>query len=390
MKRSFSFSEQPVLFLLQNFPSLLPGIEKVVSIYYDKEYEQLHAKEICKEKNNYLLEEIPVSDTEGKLQKLRTDSAPYLWMQQEDVPFEISSKERVQLSIFNELNNNILLLKLINEIDDCYDLFFIYFNQNLSNFGMVNSTRSLTTENKAIIGHILKNAIETYHKNLQDDRELFITLGENNQAVINELGQTRKELAITREKNKDGITHLCKSYLTDLSREHGCNFLFSDLAIEKLRGYDGDLDLLKPIIQKALQYSQTMQLDGNVKDVLISDYHLIFSSNQSIKNAKILPVSEQISDIPARYNKTFLFLNKLENAAQTVKSKNLLLTSVNVGNEFPSPITPSAITDALKNHQSKIIFLFKELPHRWQIIRSEFRPMQNILNPRQERQKRTG
>jgi hypothetical protein len=331
-----------------------------------------------------------VDDTEGKLQKFRKDSAPFSWMQSEDIPFEIQTKERVQLSIFNELNNNILLLKILNEFDGHHDLFFIYFNQNPGNFGIVSSKRSLTTENKSIIGHLLKNALETYLKNFKEDRELFISLSENNQAVIHELSQSRKELAITKEKSKDGITHLCKSYLVDLSREYGYTFLFSDEAIKKLRDYDGELGLLRIIIEKASQYAQTMQINGNVQDVIISDYHLIFSSNPHKKNLEILPASEQTSNIPVRYNRTFLFLNKLEDAAQAVKSKNILLTSVNVGNEFPSPITPSAITDALKNHQSKILYLFKELPHRWQIIRSEFRPVQNILNPKTDRQKRTG
>jgi hypothetical protein len=390
MKRSFSFSEKPILFILQRFPSLLPGIEKVVSIYYDKEYERLNAYAILKVKDDYVLEETKVNDTEGKLQKFRRDSAPYLWMQPEDIPFEIKSEERVQLSIFNELNNNILLLKILNEFDGCHDLYFIYFNQNLSNFGIVNSKRSLTTENKSIIGHLLRNSIESYLKDFKEDRELFISLNENNQTVINELTQSRKELTITREKNRDGIIHLCKSYLVDLSRENGHNFLFSDEAIKKLREYDGELGLLRIILDKSVRYAQTMLINGNIQDILISDYHLIFDSAKHKRNVEILPLSEQTSDIPARYNKTFLFLNKLENAAQTVKSKNLLLTSVNVGNEFPSPITPSAITDALKNHQSKILYLFKELPTRWQIIRCEFRPVQNILNPKQERQKRTG
>jgi len=70
----------------------------------------------------------------------------------------------------------------------------------------------------------------------------------------------------------------------------------------------------------------------------------------------------------------------MENAALNVKSKNKMLTSSNLGNEFPTPITPPAISDALKKHRTKILFLFKEYPHRWEIIRSEFRPIQNILN----------
>ena len=181
---------------------MLPGIEKVVSIYYDTEYERLNAYAIRKEKDEYLLEETKVEDTDRKLQKFRTDSASFLWMQPEDIPFEISTKERVQLSIFNELNNNILLIRILNEFDGCHDLFFLYFNQNLSNFGIVNSKRTLTTENKAIIGHLLKTHLKITLKNFKEDREIFISLNENNQTIINELSQSRKELAMTREKIK--------------------------------------------------------------------------------------------------------------------------------------------------------------------------------------------
>jgi hypothetical protein len=390
MKRSFSFSEKPVLSILQRFPLLLPGIERVVSIYYDKESDRLNVHSIRKDKAEYFLEESNVNDSEELLQKFRKDSASYVWMQIEDIPFEIISKEKVQLSIFNELNNNILLIRLLNDFDNLHDLFFIYFNYNLSNFGIVNSKKTLSTENKTIIGHLLRNALDTYLANFKEDRELFISLNENNQAIIDDLSRSKHELAIMKEKYKDGIIHLCKSYLVDLSRYHGNNFLFSNEAIGKLREFDGDMDKLKIILDKAAHYAQTTHINGNLQNILISDHHLIFNLNPNKKNIQILPESEQTSDIPARYNRTFSFLNKLENAAQTVKSKNLLLTSANVGNEFPSPIKPSAITDALKNHQSKIIYLFKELPHHWLIIRTEFRPVQNILNPKPERQKRTG
>ena len=95
MKRSFSFSEKPILFLLQRFPSLLPGIEKVVSIYYDTEYERLVSHTIRNEKYDYFLDETKVNDPDGNLQKFRKDSAPWLWMQPEDVPFEIKSHEKM-------------------------------------------------------------------------------------------------------------------------------------------------------------------------------------------------------------------------------------------------------------------------------------------------------
>jgi len=60
-----------------------------------------------------------------------------------------------------------------------------------------------------------------------EDRELFIILSENNQSVIQELTKTKRELALMREKSKEGILHLCKSYLEYLSSEYGYGFIFS-------------------------------------------------------------------------------------------------------------------------------------------------------------------
>ena len=390
MKRSFSFSEKPVLFVLHKFPLLLPGINKVVALYYDKDLERLNSYTLLKVKEEYSIEESEVNDPGESLNNLRKLSVPYSWIQIEDIPFEVSSKYDVQLTIFNELNNNILLLRIKNEYDELNDLFFIYFSTSLNNFGIVDNKKIISTENKVIIGHLLKNSIDAFLSNLTEDRELFIILSENNQSVIQELTKTKRELALTREKSKEGIIHLCKSYLEYLSSEYGYGFIFSDEAMRKLRDYDGDPGLLRNILNNAANYAHSTHLNGNWKEIIIHDYHMIINDVQNKKPAEFIPATGQDSDIPVRYNKTFLFLNKLETAAQTVKSKNLLLTSVNVGHEFPSPITPAAITDALKNHRSKILNLFKLLPNRWHVIRTEFRPVQNILNPKIERQKRTG
>src|ERR1035438_4448548 len=179
MKRSFSFTEKPVLFILKSIPSLLPGIEKTVAIHYSHETKQVLSHCIRFENAGYLMEELSLEDTSAIIKKLRTESSPYTWLMTEDIPFEIKSKERKQLNIFNELNNNILLIRIPNGQDQLNDLFFIYFNQNLSNFGTVSNTKSLSTENKTIIGHILRNTILTNYSILQEDKELFAELHAN-------------------------------------------------------------------------------------------------------------------------------------------------------------------------------------------------------------------
>jgi hypothetical protein len=380
MKRSFSFTEKPVLFILKSIPSLLPGIEKAVAIYYSQESNKLLSHSIKFENAGYLLEELSLEDTTAIMKKLRSDSSPYSWLMTEDVPFEITSKQKKQLNIFNELNNNILLIRITNDYDRLSDLFFIYFNQNLSNFGTVNNSKSISTENKTIIAHLIRNTIQTMHATLRDDKELFAELHANTKSLLKEIDSLKQELESTRTRYNDGVIRLCQNWLLEISQKHDRIYRLSESAMEKLRHFQGDYNDLKDILEKAAHFAESFALDSSDRDILIADFHIILPAVPVKKVTEI--VSENTADVPVKYSKTLVLLDKLENAALHVKSKNKLLTSANLGNEFPTPISPPAITDALKKHRAKIMFLFKEYPHRWEIIRAEFRPIQNILNTR--------
>jgi hypothetical protein len=384
MKRVFSFSEKPVHFILQLLPSLLPGIDKIIVVYFSNDTEELSSEMIRKEGGEYTRESFLVSDSLSVFSRLRSETSPYSWLRKEDLPFEVNIKEKVQLEIFNELNNSILLIRILNTSDNGNDLIFIYFNQDLSNFGTLGPNKILTTDNKTIIGHLLRNSILTSLAQTRSDKDLFASLNDNTRAIIRERNFLRRELELTSEKYKEGINRLSSSYLEELYKVNGIVYRFSEGAVKKIREFTGNLDSLKPIILQAARYAETMNLEGTSGDVLISDFHIVFEEKKVIQQQE--PVSEPVGDVPVKYNKTFLLLDKLENAARTVKSKNLLLTGANIGQEFPTPVSPPAITDALKKHRQKILFLFREFPDRWRIIRSEFRPVQNILNAKPYRE----
>ena len=378
MKRVFSFSEKPVLFILQLIPSLLPGIEKVIAVFYSPDVAGISSVQLKKENGEYVQESFQVSDSASIFIRLRSDNAPYAWLRKEDLPFEIKLKEKVQLEIFNELNNSILSIRVPNAFDNKNDLFFIHFNQDLSNFGTISPNKILSTDNKTIIGHILRHSILAFIQNNSSDKELFVTLSENVRILIRERNSLRDELDITREKYREGLIRLSNSYLADLFKSNGVIYRLSDTATKKIREYSGDIGNLKPVIAQAARYAETMNLEGTIGDVLIADFHIVMDEKKEPRHKESVAVP--VGDVPVKYNKTFLLLDKLENAARHVKSKNMLLTGANIGHEFPAPVTPPAITDALKKHRQKILFLFREYPDRWGIIRTEFRPVQNILN----------
>jgi hypothetical protein len=385
MNRSFSFSEKPVLFILKVLPTILPGIEKVISVFWDHEKQNTESFVLKNEDGEFSTEPMIVADINSIIKRYRLETAPYTWLRLEDLPFDVKQKEKVQLNIFNELNNNILLVRIKNPFDGNNDLYFFYFSKDMRNFGTVSSDKILSTDNKTIIAHLVRNTIIAQFTTLSEDRELFATHLENTRQILHETNQLRKSVNVLSDRLKDGILQLCYTYLNEISAVHPWKFQLSQSAVNKLKEYQGSLNNLKPILEKAAGFAATMVQDKDRETVLISDYHIYFSAEAEQKTPE--PDSEHVGEVPARYNKTLALLDKLENAARQLKSQNKVLTSQNIGNELSKPITPPAISDALKKHSSKIQYLLKEYPNRWIVIRNEFRPVQNILNARHRSEK---
>jgi hypothetical protein len=386
MKGSFSFTEKPILYIMRNFPSLLPGIEKVVAIYYSEGSHLIEAHTLTKELVEYRSDELIIESPAPKLLKLRQDSSPYSWIRKEDVPFEITIKDKVQLNIFNELNNNILLIRIFNPADNLHDLLFVYFKEDLSNFGISANAKSLTTENKTIIAHLVRNTVMTLLLNLQHDRERFESLRDNMHSLAVEIERLKTDLDNARGKSLESLRQMCLSSLAEISRKHQVNFRMTESAVKKLAEFSGNYPEFNSMLERAASFALSLHIDNSTRDITISDFHMILDVPVQ-KPKEIIPVKPD--EVPVKYSKTLVLLDKLENAAVQLKTKNKLLTSANLCNEFTTPITPPAISDALKKHRMKIIYLFKEFPERWTTIRSEFRPVQNVLNFKPDLNQRT-
>jgi hypothetical protein len=60
--------------------------------------------------------------------------------------------------------------------------------------------------------------------------------------------------------------------------------------------------------------------------------------------------------------------------------REMPLTGLNVGSACSTPISAPAISDALKKHRNKILTLLGLYPDRWNLIRSEFKPLINVIS----------
>ncbi|NTW34107.1 MAG: hypothetical protein HGB12_16065 [Bacteroidetes bacterium] len=374
----FSFIENYILNVLDKAHSMLPGIEKIIAIYFNPETNSIKAK--CAVEDNEegkTIEELSIEDSDGIIDKLRIKNSYFNWYQRDETPFEVKQKKKqVQMSVFNELDNIVLCLGYFNEHDKKNDLLFFYFNKDRSNFGVSESDKFLTPTNKKIIGFMLYNSIKTIVESANKDIVILKTYNESTKSLVKRYSQTKEELLKARNSYGLSLIDLCKMYLKELgNKETRYNYIFSEDALNRIKAFQGDITELKNIIQKAVDYVSNLYFDSNEQDIYISEDYLNFET--LCGGIAVKPQETQLFD---KYSKTINLLEKLEKAARNVVAQSMNLTSANVGNACSTPISAPAISDAVKKHKNKIIFLLNKYPDRWKLIRSDFRPVKNVLS----------
>jgi hypothetical protein len=373
---NYSFIRNPAEGLHELVIQILPGIEKIISVHGD---DSGKSSGLLSERENksYNTRRLDLTKIEPLLTRFRNEQNPFDWYSRQNLPFEIDKKTgQPTIDIFSELQNVVLLIRLPEPGIQKNILLFIYLNENPSNFGISNSINPLTTDNKSIIAYLLRNSLITFMENERRNKKTLLESNARTRQIIDQAREQKKESIRIQDSYGLSLVELCQQYLSEYSKKTGRQIYFSPEAIEKIKGYKGELKTLEEIIEKTVSFAVSLnfELSG---DIEISDWHLQF--NLAEKQPPAGPAVTAATTSEDRYGKTILLLDKLESAALKVKTQQLKMTGTNVGRACPVPISAPAITDALQNHQKKINTLIQRNPEKWQTIRGEFKPVINIL-----------
>ncbi|NQV01423.1 MAG: hypothetical protein HQ542_02170 [Bacteroidia bacterium] len=361
--------------ILSLIPELVPGIEQVVLVHSQQDREELSGYLLKKDDTIYKTDQIRLETGSSFFLELSTTNQPYRWFPKDQVPFEIITKGKVQLTIFSELKNSVLLINYSINGSNWTDLFFIYFNENLSNFLLDKVSEPFSVQHKNMVGFLLSHSIQTLFQVIESQDQLTTTFNDQIRLVVKERDQLREELEMHSVKERQNILKLAQYYLTHIAERVGQRATLTDSAIIKLKNFTGELFQLEEIIGNALEFAGALSSPVGSSPLLLADYHIRFPDPVQQK------ISEEVIDgLSQRMIKTHLLLDRLEHAASGIKHRKDTLTSANVGKEFPTPISAPAITDALRKHKKRIVQLFDQYPDKWEIIRHEFRPIQNLMN----------
>ncbi len=371
---NYSFTYHPIEKLHDTIPEIIPGIEKIVTVHYDSSRKLILGILTEKENKGYSTKHLNIETILPTLQRYMEEKNRYDWYARGNLPFEIDIKDKnPKITIFSELQNIVLLVRIPDETNTFNDLVFLYLNENPSNFGVTNSINPLTTDNKSIIAFLMHNTLRTIVTSQRNDRKALATNNSRTRHVIDRAESLRFEMQRTNENYGLSLVKLCQQHLKNLSDKYRRKYTLSAAALDKIKTYKGDLKDLEKIIEESVSYINGLYLD-NTEDIEVLEWHMQF--DQSVQQVKNQEIPEMHYD---KYAKAASVLDKLENAALVAISQQMKLTGTNVGKSCPVPISAPAISDILYNHKSKINNLLKLYPDKWETIRNNFRPLKNVM-----------
>jgi hypothetical protein len=210
---------------------------------------------------------------------------------------------------------------------------------------------------------------------MRRDAEQFDLVSLSKSHLHEEIELLRSEKKELQKKYGASLINLCKSYFDDFSKERAYHFVLHTSAEEKIAAFTGDISLLKPAIEKTAFVAMTTSI-GSGNEIIIHDYQINIEE-PLVEAAK----QEYIKVVERGSTMAINILDELEKAAERLNMKKLPLTGINMGNEL-NGVTHASITLKLAKYIDNIAKVLYLYPQKWQLIRNDFKPLQNALDKR--------
>ncbi len=364
--------------MAREWNNFLPGIDTIIFIAGDGKYSDWNAAEWIRKGNSYNKRELVLSEEmSDKLIKIRKFKSDFQWITKQQIPFYIKNVEQNigQLSIFNEEKYLILVIRVKTEGQVLPDIFYLFFRNDKSNFGINHDSTPIDTSQKSIIGMMAANfAKVTYDnlfKSLYNTEYIKKKVADLLKFSRNNLNNSQN-IALSEWK-KDWAEDVLKG----LGERDDVNYVYNKDAVKLLTENSYSYNTIKQAIEEAAKLARLLSPIDRTENITVEGFHIKFTDVTHSVNGELSHSDEKA--LITRMDKAYLLLDKLENAAQKLLKESIQPSSERVGKAMEQPITAPAIRDALKKHQSRVLQLLKRYPDRWLYIRSQFRPVTNLF-----------
>lgn len=363
-------SYHPALLALQSLYDQFPGALTFYLYCMDDGIKALHNN--GKNKSDFIPQSIETADDRPAIQRFRKMKKEVYWGDLDDLPVRIdqikkSGKTIKQLSIQDEIEQNILIIRVPSLKDDASDVFVIQFSKTFSNFYIASGRNSLSPELKQSLGKTIRGQLiwiyQLYNSQSENVRRIQKAYLRNTDELISLKEQLKNESAAAKQLLEKYVNGLIQSQGQQLN----CMVEVEANFIEHIKRSKIPIENLEEKISSAMRTAYDLSINPN---------HIQLTKNLIESSEEEYAPAYKRSTKMLELDKTKSLLSKYETAARQIENNGIRINGKNLAEALN--ISGPAITDAIKKHRHKIQRLLEKYPQEWPLISDYIRPIREI------------
>lgn len=365
---TYSFIQHPLERIINHVDSTFRGVNEAMIIYCN-----FHKEITWSSFEDGEIEPLSTREKLTFIQKFRKNKSEYEWISEttiDNLQSGPSKKKKLkQLSFTDELDNNFLCLKFLSPIDHLYDCLILKI-ETTSVFGMSKQGSHLSVQEKNIIGKLLHQVFLQRIKEEYDNNETHRMVLNNIHLQQRNLQKLEEENEVLRSNYKKSVLHFINNVLSRMSEKFKMDVALTDKARDYILDKSLDISTLEKALVQAAHMAANLTLQYS-KTILIHPENITFQNSNE---------EESVVSNNDRHSGIIEILDKYEEAAEMAHAKGWKINGNTVAELCTPSITPSAITFNLKKYKKSINVLLDRYDERWPLLRSEFKPLKNIID----------
>lgn len=347
----------PIPYLLERLSHYLPGIVEKNALWIDFD-KQLYTSHDNSPLQNHL---------KVKAQSVRNTAITHEWHNHSDLFTNVKS-DKTQLSLEDENALHVLRIYFTSPIDQLKDVVSITFSPNVFLKSLNMTFKGISSQEKHILSSMLCSILQAEHDRVMKERDLLLQIERMNKQATNQIKQLKDNLKSTEQLYSSAIKSILESFVSEYAVELDKTFEVSQELVYKLSKERLALTDLQEIMKDAIFLAYN--LNFTEQNIRITEDHVHLTSNQVKMSSPHINTQES--------DKVKFLLDRYEEAALKLISNHIVVNNKNLASALTPPITPPAISDAVKKNKNKIRYLLQQYPDNWTNIREGIRAIAKL------------
>jgi hypothetical protein len=255
--------QQPREQLLLAWPEIFPGIDRVVVLFMTSSGET-GGNELIFSGNRYRTRELLLNGFEESIKQQSKDQSGYSWLSNQQIPFEQSNYQSGQRELFAEQQHVILQLRLKSPVSKAVDLFYLFFREDQSNFGINRLEGYFDTSRKALVGNLMLKFTHFYYSSM-DSMQEYISLFTN---VTREIIRGNRQEDTASHKLSAWVGQWADSVIAKLTETYDIKIKVPEQSISKLMIIN-DFIAAKTSLENAVQFAIMLHAGSGKEEIVL-------------------------------------------------------------------------------------------------------------------------